>query len=92
MITGTRVARAPGLGGPADRRRRCTILDADGDELPAGEVGEVCMRSGAGRHDPTYRYIGAEARTRDGGWESLGDIGWIDEDGYLYLARPPQPT
>ena len=35
---------------------------------------------------PTYRYIGAEARTLPGGWESLGDIGWFDEDGYLYLA------
>ena len=35
---------------------------------------------------PTYRYVGAEARTLPGGWESLGDIGWFDEDGYLYLA------
>ena len=35
---------------------------------------------------PTYRYVGAEARTLDGGWESLGDMGWFDEDGYLYLG------
>ena len=35
---------------------------------------------------PTYRYVGAEARTLPGGWESLGDIGWFDDDGYLYLA------
>ena len=34
---------------------------------------------------PTYRYVGAEAGARDG-WESLGDMGWMDEDGYLYLA------
>ncbi len=60
------------------------IFDDDGVECPPGEVGEVWMRP----IDPnrkTYRYIGAEAEARDG-WECLGDIGWMDEDGYLYLA------
>lgn len=33
---------------------------------------------------PTYRYIGAEPRTR-GVWSSLGDMGHFDSDGYLYL-------
>jgi bile acid-coenzyme A ligase len=61
-----------------------TILDEDGNELPPGEQGEVWLRSA--RETPTYRYIGAEARTREGGWESLGDMGWVDDDGYLYLG------
>ncbi|MGN6474093.1 MAG: AMP-binding protein [Mycobacteriales bacterium] len=58
------------------------ICDPDGNPLPPGEVGEVWLKSNAG---PSYRYIGAEARTREGGWESLGDLGWMDADGYLYL-------
>ncbi|HET6875079.1 MAG TPA: AMP-binding protein [Acidimicrobiales bacterium] len=60
------------------------ICDAEGNEVPVGEEGEVWMRSG--REQPTYRYIGATARTREGGWESLGDMGRLDEDGYLYLG------
>lgn len=58
------------------------ICDPDGNPLPPGEVGEVWLKSNAG---PSYRYVGAQARTRDGGWESLGDLGWMDADGYLYL-------
>jgi bile acid-coenzyme A ligase len=60
------------------------ILGPDGEQLPPGTVGEVYLRRGEGQ-GPSYRYIGAEARSR-GDWESLGDIGWLDEDGYLYLA------
>ena len=44
------------------------------------------MRPSADESVPTYRYIGAEARRIDGGWESLGDMGMIDADGYLYLS------
>ena len=60
------------------------ITDENGNEVPVGEMGEVWMRSLRGT--PTYRYIGATARTRDDGWESLGDNGRLDEDGYLYLG------
>ena len=60
------------------------ITDADGNEVPVGEQGEVWMRST--RDTPTYIYIGADARTLDGGWESLGDMGRLDADGYLYLG------
>ncbi|HEY1831553.1 MAG TPA: AMP-binding protein [Acidimicrobiales bacterium] len=60
------------------------VRDADGNDLPAGEVGTIWMRNPNPR--PTYRYIGATARTMDGGWETLGDLGRIDEEGYLFLS------
>jgi bile acid-coenzyme A ligase len=59
------------------------ICDDQGAPLPAGAVGDVWMRTASGR--PSYRYVGATATEHDG-WETLGDVGWMDEDGYLYLA------
>lgn len=61
------------------------ILDEDLRPVPPGVMGEVWMRPTA-RDRPTYRYVGAEARRTPDGWESLGDMGWMDEDGYLYLG------
>jgi bile acid-coenzyme A ligase len=61
-----------------------TIRDPEGNEVPAGEEGEVWLRTT--REKPPYHYVGAEARTLPGGWESLGDMGHVDEDGYLYLG------
>jgi len=60
------------------------VLDSEGRVAPAGDVGEVWMRRGADA-GPTYRYVGAEAKALDG-WESLGDLGYFDEDGFLYLT------
>jgi bile acid-coenzyme A ligase len=60
------------------------VLDIDRQEVPAGEIGEIFMRAPDGRS--TYRYVGATAKRTDDGWESLGDLGWIDEDGYVYLT------
>ena len=61
------------------------VLDASGNELPPGEVGEIWMRRGADE-PPAYRYIGAQPKSRPGNWESLGDMGWKDADGYVYLS------
>jgi len=60
------------------------VLDDDGNPCPPGQVGEIYLRRSAGSPQ-TYRYIGATAKTRDG-WDSLGDLGWFDADGYLYLS------
>ena len=59
------------------------VLDDDGNECPPGVSGEIYMRPTPGG-PATYRYIGATAKSRDG-WDSLGDLGYFDADGFLYL-------
>jgi bile acid-coenzyme A ligase len=83
VITGTQWLEHRGsVGRPLSGS--VSITDVEGNEVPPGVEGEVWLKSGIDR--PTYRYVGAEARTREGGWESLGDNGWLDADGYLYLG------
>ncbi|MDW5595791.1 AMP-binding protein [Conexibacter stalactiti] len=60
-------------------------VGGDGREVAPGEVGELLLRRPAGTPE-TYRYIGAASRTLPGGWESLGDMGAFDEQGWLFLA------
>jgi bile acid-coenzyme A ligase len=61
------------------------IRDADGRQVPAGQVGTVWVRRGPSRA-ATYHYVGSTARAGDDGWETLGDMGSLDAEGYLYLA------
>jgi bile acid-coenzyme A ligase len=61
------------------------ILDAAGNELPAGQIGEIYLRSS---FYGGYRYLGdaPPMRQADDGFATAGDMGHLDADGYLYLA------
>lgn len=61
------------------------ILDAERRPLPPGEVGEVFSRFAGG--PAQYRYLGAAAlETVEDDFSSVGDLGYLDAEGYLYLA------
>ncbi len=81
MIDGRDWLAHPGSVGRVTRGHMA-VRDDDGRPCPPGVTGEVWMRSDG---PPTYHYLGASARTVDG-WESLGDMGSFDDEGYLYLA------
>ena len=61
------------------------ILDDEGNELPAGEVGTVWFSGG---YDFDYHNDPAKtAEAKNGrGYSTVGDVGYLDEDGYLYLT------
>jgi bile acid-coenzyme A ligase len=85
-ITGREWLEHPGSVGRPIGNVGIRILDpGSGAELPNGEIGEVYMMP-AGGQGSTYRYVGAEGRINGEGWESIGDMGRLDDDGFLYLA------
>ena len=84
VISGSEWLRHRGSVGRPVRDGQIRILGPDGAVLAPGEVGEIYLRRAEGA-PLTYRYVGATAKSRDG-WESLGDMGFLDQDGYLYLT------
>jgi long-chain acyl-CoA synthetase len=61
------------------------ILNDDDQKLPVGEVGEICARSPGVMHG-YWHSPEMTAETLRGGWLHTGDLGYIDEEGYLYVV------
>jgi bile acid-coenzyme A ligase len=84
VINGVEWLEHRGSVGKVQPGSELAIFDEDGRSCAPFEVGEIYFRTDGGP-DAAFHYIGAEAKTR-GDWQSLGDIGHLDEDGYLYVS------
>jgi long-chain acyl-CoA synthetase len=87
-IGSTYISPAEWLAHPGSVGRpmsECHIVGADDEELPPGEPGLVYFAGGQ-----QFEYHNDAEKTRsvanERGWRTLGDIGYLDEDGYLYLT------
>lgn len=85
FITGTEWLAHPGSVGRPSAGVKLKILDDNGRELPPGEMGEIYVLPATGPGS-TYHYVGATPRLTVDGWESFGDMGYLDADGYLFLG------
>lgn len=61
------------------------ILDESGDELPPGESGTIWSEGGL-----LFEYLNDPVKTTESrnerGWTTVGDLGYLDKDGFLYLS------
>ncbi|MCU4183225.1 acyl-CoA synthetase [Acidiferrimicrobium sp. IK] len=65
------------------------VVGDDGREVPQGEVGTIYFEGAEGA-PPAFEYHNDPGKTaaafNTAGWSTLGDLGWLDPDGYLYLS------
>ncbi|MCT1513741.1 acyl-CoA synthetase [Dietzia cercidiphylli] len=84
-ITGEEWLRKPGSVGRPWKTTTLKILDDDGNELPAGETGNVYLQMHGSRFE-YHQDAEKTAKTYVGELFTMGDIGYVDSDGYLFLC------
>ncbi|MDE8345031.1 MAG: AMP-binding protein [Acidocella sp.] len=83
FIGGAEWMAHPGSVGRTAPGTQMAIFNEAGEILPAFSIGEIYFRIPG--KPATFAYIGAEPR-RHGDWTSFGDYGWLDDEGYLFIA------
>ncbi|WP_045877779.1 AMP-binding protein [Pseudofrankia sp. DC12] len=86
-LTGDEWMAHQGSVGRPLRGTQVRVLDGAGNDMPLGEVGEIYLRS-ASLPSAGARYLGdvPPPRGTADGFKTVGDLGYLDEDGYLYLV------
>ncbi len=84
-LRGDEWMRHEGSVGKGFRGTEVRILGGDGEQVPAGELGEIYLRSAA-YHGSEYLGDVPQLRSAADGFRTVGDLGYLDEDGYLYLV------
>jgi len=84
-LTGRVFREKAGSAGPPHPIVDLRICDEQGQELPGGATGEIWVRSPSNIREYWRRPDVNELEFRDG-WLRTGDIGYLDEDGFLFLA------
>ena len=87
-FAGTTIGPAEWLAHPGSVGRPLNpvhVIGEDGEEVPFGKPGEIYFEGG-----PDFEYFNDPEKTKsvsnDRGWRTLGDVGYVDPDGYLYLT------
>ncbi|MEM7340868.1 MAG: class I adenylate-forming enzyme family protein [Actinomycetota bacterium] len=77
--------KRPTSAGRAVPSMEVRVVDPEGNPVPTGERGEICFK-GANLIRGYWNKPEATAETIRNGWLHSGDIGWLDEDGFIYVA------
>ncbi|MGH7349765.1 MAG: AMP-binding protein [Candidatus Rokuibacteriota bacterium] len=80
------VLRKPGSCGRAAPGKEIALLDDEGHPVPLGEPGELYVRRGPGILDEYYRDPEATESMRRGDWYTVGDVAYVDADGFYYIC------
>jgi len=80
------VLRKPGSCGQVAPGRELALLDDEGTPVPVGEPGELYVKQFNGILDEYYKDAPATAGMRRGEWYSVGDVAYVDADGFYYIC------
>jgi len=80
------VLRKPGSCGRAAPGIELVLLDDAGRPVPTGTAGELYVRRFPGMFDGYYKDSAATREAQRGEWASVGDVAWMDDEGFVYIC------
>ncbi|HET9729429.1 MAG TPA: AMP-binding protein, partial [Acidimicrobiia bacterium] len=78
--------KRPGTVGKVEPADHIRVLDADGNEVPAGTVGTIYLKAPAATRFEYFKAPEKTAGSYRGDYFTLGDVGYVDDEGFLFLT------